>query len=30
MHVQWFGVGILESPLGLDCYLVQTRGFSFY
>ena len=30
MHVQWCGVGILESLIGLGCYLVRTRVFSFY
>ena len=30
MHVQWWEAGILESPVELGCYLVQTRDFSFY
>ena len=27
---QRWGVGISESPVGLACYTVQTRAFSFY
>lgn len=30
MHVCWWGVGILESLVGLGWYLTQTRTFSFY